>query len=186
MVPKQSIWIPSYIDLGRWRARPDCHRISIDIACVPTSFIHGFHGIIHDTYHQWWHVSGIYHEPVYDSWIHSMKNVPLHKIGVDQFSSVVRNAAKEDFLNENSRPGRIYSGGLICLFKGVEVPCMCWWTPKGSTDGAVILDILKTLDILEVYSTEREQGLKPIILVYVHGNRYNLDLLECIHTPETE
>ena len=49
--------------------------------------------------------------------------------------------------------------------------CMCRWTPKGSIDGSILLDIVKTLDVLNVFRTERENALKPMLLVDAHGSR---------------
>ena len=48
---------------------------------------------------------------------------------------------------------------------------MCRWTPKGSIDGSILLDIVKTLDVLNVFRTERENALKPILRVDAHGSR---------------
>lgn len=71
---------------------------------------------------------------------------------------------------------KIYHGGPIYLLKGFEVPCIRW-TPKGSINGVILLEMLNALDILEVDSTEREQGSKPIFPVYVHGSRFDLKLI---------
>ena len=115
-----------------------------------------------------------------------LRNVPLHATGMDQFADVEGNAAEEDFFDKNSGPGKLYPGGPTCLFKGVEVPCMCRWTPKGSIDGSILLDILRTIDLLGVYKAEREEGLKPMLLLDAHGSRFDLDLLTYVNTPATE
>lgn len=72
------------------------------------------------------------------------------------------------------------------MFKRKEVPCICRWTPKGSIDGSILLYIVKTLAILDVYKIERKQGMKPMIFVDAHGSRVDLKFLEHINAPETE
>jgi len=114
------------------------------------------------------------------------KLVPLYETRMDQFTNVEDLASEEDYFNKNSGPGKLYPGGPICTFKGVEVPYMCRWKPKGSIDGSILLDIFKTLDILKVFNTERERGIKPMVLVDAHGSRFGLQFLEYINTPETE
>ena len=52
----------------------------------------------------------------------------------------------------------------------------------GSIDSRILLDIVKTLDILNVFKTEREHALKPIS----HGSWFDLKFLEYINAPETE
>ena len=63
---------------------------------------------------------------------------------------------------------------------------MCRWTPKGSIDGSILLDIVKTLDIIGVFQTNREQGIKPMLLVDAHGSKLDLEFLEYIKNPDTE
>lgn len=112
--------------------------------------------------------------------------MPLYKTGMDQFVDIEGLASEEDFFDKNSGEEKLYPGGPMCTFKGVEVPCMCWWTPKGSVDSSILLDIVKTLDILNVFKTERKEGMKPMLLVDAHGSMFNLTFLEYINTPETE
>ena len=114
------------------------------------------------------------------------KRVPLYETGMDQFADVDGIASEEDFFDRNSGPGKLYPSGPVCTFKGVEAPCMCRWTPKGSIDGSILLDIFKTLDILNIFKTECENTLKPMLLVDAYGSRFDLKFLEYINNPETE
>ena len=61
---------------------------------------------------------------------------------------------------------------------------MCHWTPKGSIDGS-ILDIVKTLDVLNIYHNDMEMCIKHILLIDAHGSRFDLAFLEYINAPAT-
>jgi len=114
------------------------------------------------------------------------KRQPLYETGMDQFVEIDGLASEDDFFDKNSGPGKLYPGGPMCTFKGVDVPCMCRWTPKSSIDGSILLDIVKTLDILQVFRAERANSLVPMLLVDAHGSRFDLNFLEYINNPETE
>ena len=63
---------------------------------------------------------------------------------------------------------------------------MCRWTPKGSINGEILLEIMNTLDILKVFDAERAHGIKPMLLLDAHGSRFHLKLLGYINSPVTE
>ena len=66
------------------------------------------------------------------------------------------------------------------------MPSMTRFTSKGSIDGSIILDIIKTIDILGVHDSERAQGIKPMLLLDAHSSRFDVQFLEYIDTPATE
>ena len=66
------------------------------------------------------------------------------------------------------------------------MPCLIRWTPKGSIDGDILLDMVKTLDVLDVYDDERKEGKTPFILLDGHGSRWELPFLEYINTDATK
>ena len=78
----------------------------------------------------------------------------LLETGMDVFADVVRNNDDADFFENNSGPNKLYPGGPTCSFKGKEVPCLVRWTTKGSINGTILVEMLKTLDELGIYSEE--------------------------------
>ena len=74
----------------------------------------------------------------------------LLETGMDIFAEVNGHESDHNFFEKNSGPGKLYPGGLTCVFKGKEIPCLVRWTPKGSINGAILVEILQTLDELGV------------------------------------
>ena len=67
------------------------------------------------------------------------------------------------------------------MFKGKEIPCLVRWTTKGGINGAVLVEILQTLDELGVYSTEHTEGETPFLMIDGHGSRLKLPFLKHIN-----
>ena len=86
------------------------------------------------------------------------KPTTLLETGMDIFAEINGAENDVDFFEKNSGPGKLYPGGPTCKFKGKEVPCLVRWTPKGSINGAILVEMLQTLDEMGVYSAEREEG----------------------------
>ena len=64
------------------------------------------------------------------------------------------NVTYDDFFEKTSGLGKLYLDGLICVYNGKEVPCICHQTPKYSIDGKKFPNIFKTFEILHVYDKE--------------------------------
>ena len=60
------------------------------------------------------------------------------------------------------------------------------WTPKGSIDRSILLEVVKNIDVISVYNEEREEGLKYMLLIDAHDNRFNVYFLEYINNPVAE
>jgi len=52
--------------------------------------------------------------------------------GIDPIAITMGDVTDDDFFDKNFGPGKLYPGGPTCVFKGVEIPCMVRWSPKGS------------------------------------------------------
>ena len=92
--------------------------------------------------------------------------------GMDIFAQVIGNEKEDDFFDKNYGPGKLYPGGPTCEFKGKKIPCLVRWSPKGSITSEILVDILKTLDYLNIFVDERAQGKKPFLLLDGHGSRF--------------
>ena len=89
-----------------------------------------------------------------------------------------------DFFENNSGPGKRFPGGPTCNFKGVDIPCLCRWSSKGSITAEILVDILSTVDHYKVF--DRTTGRKPFLLVDGHGSRIELPFLQYIVDPAHE
>lgn len=71
-----------------------------------------------------------------------------------------------------------FPGGPSCIFQGKEVPCLKRWSEKGSITSAILVDILATLDHIDVF--DRRNGKLPFILLDDHEGRLGLEFLQHI------
>jgi hypothetical protein len=53
--------------------------------------------------------------------------------------------------------------GPTCEFEGKTVPCFVAWTPKGSITSALLAEMLKKMDDLELF--DRSDGIEPFLLL---------------------
>ena len=104
--------------------------------------------------------------------------------GIDIMAEVNGKYDDADFHMKNLGPGKMFPGGPTCTFNGVEVPCMCRWTPKGSITSDILRDMIKTLDELEI--VDCLEGKKPFLLQDGHASRFELPFLEYIIDDEHE
>ena len=75
--------------------------------------------------------------------------------GLDMFAPVIVEAGDPNFFEDNCGKGKLYPGCPMCMFKGKFVPTLVRWTPKGSVTGSILVDIVKTLDVLEIFAEDR-------------------------------
>jgi hypothetical protein len=99
-------------------------------------------------------------------------NVETHQSD-DEFSFFERNLGKD----------KLYPGGPTCTFKSKKVPCMVEFSVGGGMTGMILAKIFQTLDSLEIYKEDREQGLRPFVLLDGHQTRFHLDFLSYINNP---
>ena len=51
-------------------------------------------------------------------------------MSIDQFKEMVGKGTDEDFIENNQGKGKLFPGGIICIMKGIKVPCFIRWTKK--------------------------------------------------------
>ena len=105
----------------------------------------------------------------------------LTETGLDLDAETYGCPTDADFFEQNSGPGKRFPGGPTCHFNGVDVPCLCRWSTKGSITAEILKDILETLDHLEVF--RRDERMKPFLLVDGHHSRLELPFLQYICNP---
>ena len=99
---------------------------------------------------------------------------PLMETGMDMFAPVIGEAGDPNFFEDNCGKGKLYPGCPTCMFKEKFVPTLVRWTPKGSVTGDILVEIVKTLDVLEIYAEDRRKVKTPFILLDGHGSRWEL------------
>ena len=111
------------------------------------------------------------------------KRAPLTEMGLDLTADVIGNVGDCNFFENNSGTGMRFPGGPSCEFKGMTVPCLCRWSEKGGITTHILVDILSALDSLQIFDIDRQNGIKPFLLVDGHRSRFEVPFLEYICSP---
>ena len=107
-----------------------------------------------------------------------LKPNALYETGFDPFAAMIGDWEAEAFLGNNTGPGKHFPCGPTCSFKGQEIPCFCRWSPNGSVTSEILKEILETLNFYGV--ADLEGGTLPFLLLYGHGSRFELPVLDYI------
>ena len=89
-----------------------------------------------------------------------------------------------EFFRENYGDGKLFPGGPTCEYNGKTVPCMIRYSKGGGISPEILTDILRTLDTLGVFEKERQEGIKPFLLLDGHQSRFSIPFLEYITNPD--
>jgi hypothetical protein len=84
------------------------------------------------------------------------------------------------FFRDNYGENKLFPGGPMCEYNGKKVPCMIRYTKGGGISPEILTDILRTIDTLGVFEKEREEGIKPFLLLDGHQSRFSVEFLEYI------
>ena len=86
------------------------------------------------------------------------------------------------FFKNNFGEGKLFPGGPKCIYKGKDVPCFVRFAEKGGMSGEILTEIFKTLDDLELFKKDREEGKVPFMLLDGHQSRFDLEFLRYINS----
>lgn len=104
----------------------------------------------------------------------------LFETGVDLDADAIGEKKDEEdyefFLN-NIGKDKLYPGGPTCNFKGKDVPCMVEFSDSGGITSSILTKIFQTIDTLKIYENDRNEGLRPYIILDGHQSRFDLDFL---------
>eukprot|EP00957_Ditylum_brightwellii_P196388 14963249-Ditylum_brightwellii.AAC.1 len=90
-----------------------------------------------------------------------------------------------EFIEENLGASKLVPGGSSCCFNGKTIPCMVRYSEKGGINEAILTNIFRTLDELEVFKKERdEKGLTPFILLDGHHSCFTTEFLSYVTDPK--
>ena len=92
-----------------------------------------------------------------------------------------RNTEDVDFFFNNNGEGKYFPGGPVCTYRGKKIPTMIRWNKSASITSDILVDMLKTLDFLDVIP--RDGKRIPFLLIDGHGSRLELPFLNYINTP---
>ena len=87
-----------------------------------------------------------------------------------------------EFFRNNFGEGKLFPGGPKCVYKGKDVPCFVRFCDKGGMSGEILTEIFRTLDDLELFKKDREEGKIPFMLLDGHSSRFDLEFLRYINT----
>jgi hypothetical protein len=120
--------------------------------------------------------------------IDGQKEDLLVRTGIDPQCSSINNTVSElndeyEYFKNNIGIGKQYPGGPSCYYQGTEIPCMVEFVSGGGMNGAILTKIFKTLDTLSIFSQQREEGIRPFVLLDGHSSRFDVEFLKYINDP---
>jgi hypothetical protein len=99
--------------------------------------------------------------------------------GMDIFAKTIGNESDNDYIKNNTGPGKLFPCGPKCTYKGKEVPCMVACNESGGISTEILVQFLKHMDKLNIFP--RQDGLKPFLLLDGHGSRLELPFLKYVN-----
>jgi len=57
----------------------------------------------------------------------------------------------------NAGNGKYFPGRPTCDFQGAQIPCKYYMTWSGGVNAEILVDILQTLDAMNIYDCEKEK-----------------------------
>ena len=112
--------------------------------------------------------------------IEGKKMNALQECGMDIFAEKIGEMSDEIFFENNQGQGKRFPGGPTCVFQGKDIPCLVRFTQSGSITSEVLVDILATLDKLDVMNRVGGER-RPFLLLDGHGSRLELPFLSYIN-----
>ena len=87
------------------------------------------------------------------------------------------------FFFNNCGKGKYFPGAPVCNFRGKEIPAMIRWNESATITSEILVDMLKTLDRLDVFPRRRNSP-KPFLLLDGHQSRLEMPFMRYINTPK--
>jgi hypothetical protein len=86
-------------------------------------------------------------------------------------------------LENNLGKGKQYPGGPVCTYKNITIPCLVEFTPGGGMTADILTKIFETIDTLQLFHEDRENGLRPFLLLDGHHTRFDIKFLSYMNSP---
>ena len=102
--------------------------------------------------------------------------------GIDIFVESIGSIDDDYYFVKNYGKGKNFPDGPTCVVRGIEVPYLVQWIPKGSMTSEILVDIYSMLDHLKVF--DRRDGAIPFFLLDGHSSRVDLPFLEYVNNPK--
>ena len=83
------------------------------------------------------------------------------------------------FFEENVGPGKLFPGGITCVFRGKKVLCFIRSSEKGDANYTILADTLREFDARDM--VPRTEGAAPFLLLDDHGSRTEMEFLEFVN-----
>jgi hypothetical protein len=107
------------------------------------------------------------------------EDLPMNwKLGLDATKKIV--IGEDDVATfEMNRAQGISTGGPVCNYKGIDVPCFVCSTPNASITSELLAKMLEQIDSYNIFPRSEEEGV-PFLLVDGHHSRTRLPFLKYI------
>jgi hypothetical protein len=83
----------------------------------------------------------------------------------------------------NFGEGKYFPGGPTCTYRGKTIPCATYITESGGISGEILVNILRTLDDLDVFPRV-PGGPVPMLIIDGHESRLDPEFLTYINDPD--
>ena len=89
----------------------------------------------------------------------------------------IKDGEEVEFFEANYGEGKLFPGAPSCFYKGVEVPALVTFTEGGGMDGKILKQIFERLDMLNIYTDDRKNGIISFVLLDGHQSWFDIDFL---------
>ena len=86
------------------------------------------------------------------------------------------------FLKSSQGKGNVLTCGPECVFRGKNVPCLVQWSKSGGVNATILTNCLRHMDELNLF--QRNESLKPFVLLDGHSSRFDLEFVKYIRDDE--
>ena len=100
-----------------------------------------------------------------------------------ELDSIVDGNEYEFFFNHFGQD-KLFPGGPVCKFKGVDVPAYIDFSESGGITGTILTNIFRHLDELKIYHQDRSNGFIPFVPLDGHQTRFDLEFLNYINDDD--
>jgi hypothetical protein len=107
----------------------------------------------------------------------------LVESGVDSEAQEIRKQDEseiEHYMN-NMGKNKKYPCGPTCTYNDIDIPCLVEFSESGGITPSILVKIFATLDHLDLFGKDRENGLRPYAILDGHSSRFDIEFLRYIN-----
>jgi hypothetical protein len=107
----------------------------------------------------------------------------LVESGVDTEAQETRKESEseiEHYMN-NIGKNKKYPCGPTCTYNNIDIPFLVGFSESGGITPFILVKIFATLDHIDLFDKDRENGLRSYVILDGHNSRFDLDFLRYIN-----